>query len=87
MSVLLFLLTLELRKKAAHVSNACCFFELDKLFLSLIFLFPPSVSPVASSLLSSSHLLSKVSSYCVFPELLVMQIKRSISLLERELYV
>lgn len=86
-SGLLFLLSLWLRNKAAHLNNAHCFLTLSSLFVSFILLSPPPLSPVTSSLLSPSHLLSKVSSYFVFTELLIMQVRGSISLLEREFYI
>lgn len=53
-SGLLFLLTLGLRNKAAHLNNAHCFLTLSRLFVTLILLSPPPVSPVTSSLLSPS---------------------------------
>lgn len=62
------------------------FFDLQQ-FVSLIFPSSPPVSPATSSLLSPSLLLSKVSSYLMFPELLVMQVRGSTNLLERELYI
>lgn len=65
-SGLLFLLTLGLRNKAAHLNSAHWFLTLSSLLVSLILLSPPPVSPVTSGLLSPYHLLSKVSSsFCV----------------------
>lgn len=56
-------------------------FDLEQLASECGFL-PPS-PPVTSSLLSTSHLLSKIFSYFVFPELFIMQARRTISLLEK----
>lgn len=77
-SALLFLLTLRLGNKAVHLNNAHWFWPWA-VFKSLILLFPHAVPPVTSSLLSPSYLLSKVFSYFVFPELLIMQAGGSIS--------
>lgn len=78
---LLFLFTLGLKKQSSTSWQPTPVFDLEQLASECGFL-PPS-PPVTSSLLSTSHLLSKIFSYFVFPELFIMQARRTISLLEK----